>query len=320
MILIQESSIEHFEPDFQWQHVSLNSSSCHRIDISHAWIEWKGKAEARLWRLRYEPGADQHVVRLVRMFLMRLHCDQEALHTVLSLLYRKDEKRIILNEKSSETRLLQSFLIKTARRLLGPIDRKVGPYQQVILTPDLLDVVCGTMHAAEPGFRESLLDLLSRCTDLHHNELERVRELLAQYVLENNEQPPSIVYKILEKTVNNTITIGHGNNVTVAKYMKDISNSVNQNVSQSAEPDEAKRLIKQLTKQIADIAENLPPEKAKQMGDDVETLSKEAARPQPRQIQYQVSLQGLIEAAKAVGELAKPVVDTLTKLCQLLLP
>jgi hypothetical protein len=127
MLLIQESTQEHFEPDFRWRSVSLNTQTYNKIELSHAWIEWQGQTEARLWRLRYERGADQDIVRLVRMFLLRLHCEQEVLRTVLNLM---DGGRIVLQKNATETRLLQSFLIKLARRLLRPIDRKVGPHQQ----------------------------------------------------------------------------------------------------------------------------------------------------------------------------------------------
>ena len=316
MLLIQESNQQHFEPDFRWRRVSLDIQAHNQIELSHAWIEWQGQSEARLWRLRYKPGADQETVRLIRMFLMRLHCEQEVLRIVLSLI---DARQIVPERTSSETRLLQSFLVKMARRLLRPINREVGPHHQKIVTPDLLNIACETLHAAAPGYRDSLLDILDRNADFHHNELGRVRELLDQYILESNQQP----YIHVEGNYVNqpiTITNSQGIVVTVAEYMKDITNSVNQNILQSTESDEVKTLITQLTKRISDVAEQLPPEIAKQMGDDAETLGKEASRAQPRRKWYTVSLEGLKEAAEAVGELAKPIADTLAKLWPLLLP
>ncbi len=96
MLLIQEGIDEHFEPDFRWRNVSLNTQSYNQIELSHAWIEWQEQSEARLWRLRYGPGADQNMVRMVRMFLLRLHCEQEVLRTVLDLM---DGNRILLQDK-----------------------------------------------------------------------------------------------------------------------------------------------------------------------------------------------------------------------------
>ncbi len=224
--------------------------------------------------------------------------------------------------KATETRLLQSFLIKMSRRLLRPINRKVGRHQYTIVTPELLDVVCETLHAAAPGFREGLLDRLDRDADLHYNVLSRVRGLLDQFVLETNEQSCVYVNIVEGNYVNQPITITNSDGVvvTVAEYMNDVRNSVNQNISQSTESDEVKLLLAQLAKDISDVAGQLPSEISKQMGDDVETLSKETVREKPRRKWYELTLGGLKVAVDGVGELAKPIASTLAKLWPLLLP
>jgi hypothetical protein len=56
------------------------------------------------------------------------------------------------------------------------------------------------------------------------------------------------------------------------------------------------------------------------MGSDVETLSKEMSQPKPRRAWYELSLKGLREAAEAVGEIGKPIVETVKLLWPLLLP
>jgi len=44
------------------------------------------------------------------------------------------------------------------------------------------------------------------------------------------------------------------------------------------------------------------------------------AKPEPRRKWYELSLEGIKEAALAVGEIAKPIVDTVAKLGPLLIP
>ena len=117
-----------------------------------------------------------------------------------------------------------------------------------------------------------------------------------------------------------TVTNSQGVIVNVAQYMKDITNSVNQNISKSTESEEVKTLLAQLTKEISNVAEQVPGETVTQLGDDVETLSKETARAQPRREWYEVSLKGLKKAVEAIGELANPIAATLAKLWPLLLP
>jgi uncharacterized protein YjbI with pentapeptide repeats len=112
---------------------------------------------------------------------------------------------------------------------------------------------------------------------------------------------------------------GQGNIINVADYMSNVTNTVNQNISQSDVPDEIKDLVKKLTEQIAAIGTQIDPKTAEQMGSDLEVLSKEMTKPEPRKRWYDVSLEGLKEAAVAVGELGKPILETLAKLSPLIL-
>jgi len=55
------------------------------------------------------------------------------------------------------------------------------------------------------------------------------------------------------------------------------------------------------------------------MGKNLEALSKEVASDEPDRQWYEVSLGGLKEAAQAVGEIAKPILNTVGMLSTLLL-
>jgi hypothetical protein len=61
-------------------------------------------------------------------------------------------------------------------------------------------------------------------------------------------------------------------------------------------------------------------DEAKMMARDAETLVKEATSSKPRRRWYEVSLDGLKEAAITIGEIAIPVLNILSKLRPLLLP
>lgn len=109
--------------------------------------------------------------------------------------------------------------------------------------------------------------------------------------------------------------------VNVAEYMSNVSNHVNNSIHQSNESDEVKKLVKQLTEQITAIANSTNSNNAsnvQQMGEDLKTLSNEMAKPKPRSAWYDISLKGIKEAATAIGEIAKPVVDTVCMLMKLL--
>lgn len=116
-----------------------------------------------------------------------------------------------------------------------------------------------------------------------------------------------------------TVSGGTGNIINVADFISDVTNTVNQNINQSNESNEIKDLVKKLTEQIAKVAPSIDPKKAEKMGKNLEALSKEMASSEPERKWYEVSLEGLKEAAEAVGELGKPILETVTKLSPLIL-
>ena len=67
-----------------------------------------------------------------------------------------------------------------------------------------------------------------------------------------------------------------------------------------------------------EAAKEVPKETAESMARDVETLSKEAASSKPRRKWYEMSIAGLKEAAQAVGEVGKPIVETVSTLLPLM--
>jgi flagellar biosynthesis/type III secretory pathway protein FliH len=106
----------------------------------------------------------------------------------------------------------------------------------------------------------------------------------------------------------------------VAEHMAHVVNQVTQQVNESAVSDDVKQLLKQLAEQIAAIDVTANPTKVQQMAGDLKTLSDEVVKTEPRRKWYELSLEGIKEAAKAIGDIGKPVIETVTKLVPLLIP
>jgi ferredoxin len=123
----------------------------------------------------------------------------------------------------------------------------------------------------------------------------------------------------MEKRID-IIASGQGNIFNIAEYMSGITNTVNQNVSNSASSDEVKELTKKLAAQIAEISPKIDPSISQQMGSDAKVLSEEMTKPHPRKPWYEISLNGIKEAATLVGEVGKPILEIVDKLLPLLLP
>jgi HEPN domain-containing protein len=85
---------------------------------------------------------------------------------------------------------------------------------------------------------------------------------------------------------------------------------------------EIKQLLEQLLKAVNEVNKKVPREKTDEgeaMVRDTEALIKEAISSKPRRKWYEVSLEGLKQAATNIGEIAEPVLDIVRKLIPLLL-
>lgn len=97
-----------------------------------------------------------------------------------------------------------------------------------------------------------------------------------------------------------------------------VTNTVNL-VDKSDQPDEVKELIKKLADQVQQIDPAVEPTEVKRLNRHLDDLGKEISSEEPDPQRYQISLDGLKKAAEAIGEIARPVVETVTALLPLLL-
>ncbi|MFX0198717.1 MAG: COR domain-containing protein [Candidatus Hodarchaeota archaeon] len=118
------------------------------------------------------------------------------------------------------------------------------------------------------------------------------------------------------------INVGGKANISAPIVIADsIENSFN-TLSESAVDDELKQLLDQLLREINNVYKKTPLTKAddaEAMARDAETLIKEVSSSKPRRQWYEVSLEGLKQAAINIGEVAVPVLTIVKKLTQLLL-
>jgi hypothetical protein len=114
--------------------------------------------------------------------------------------------------------------------------------------------------------------------------------------------------------------INIGNNATVnapVVIAEHIQNSFNA-IKDSSAGDDVKQLLEHLILQVNEASKAAPGEATESMARDVETLSKEVASASPRKKWYELSIDGLKEAAVAVGEVGKPILETVGKLAPML--
>ncbi len=86
-----------------------------------------------------------------------------------------------------------------------------------------------------------------------------------------------------------------------------INNSFNK-IAKSDAPTELKEHLEKLNAAVKEMIQRLPEAEQKQAAQDLQTLTDEALSEKPRRKWYELSADGLIEAAKTVGEIAAPVI------------
>jgi hypothetical protein len=91
-----------------------------------------------------------------------------------------------------------------------------------------------------------------------------------------------------------------------------IQNSFNK-VKGANAPEDLKKALTELASSVADMATRLPPDRAREVARDLEVLTTEALSPTPQKKWWKLSVEGLKEAAKAVGEIATPVLASVAK-------
>lgn len=119
------------------------------------------------------------------------------------------------------------------------------------------------------------------------------------------------------------IQIGDKASVSAPVVVADTIESSFNTLTKSDIGDNLKTLLDQLLRAVNDVNKQVPPEDsdvANEMARDADTLVKEATSPNPRRKWYEVSLEGLKQAAINIGEIADPVLDIVKKLVPLLLP
>jgi hypothetical protein len=119
--------------------------------------------------------------------------------------------------------------------------------------------------------------------------------------------------------MNTTIQIGNVSvtgdfNVVTAQNIRDSFNKA----SGPGVADELKEKLQALTIEVGKLATKLPPDDAEKVSRDLHTLASEATSKAPRKAWYELSGQGLIEAAKTVAAMAGPVTKAVKAVLSLL--
>ncbi len=153
---------------------------------------------------------------------------------------------------------------------------------------------------------------------------EKSREIIFespvnQVIIQQSDKGDNILEKTMKKE--KVIEIGGNAEISAPVVIADnIQGSFN-TLAEAKVDDDIKSLLDQLLKAINEVNQKATPEQietAKTMAQDAETLVKESTKTQPRRQWYEMSLEGLKDAAINMGEVAVPVLNLVNKISPLL--
>ena len=270
-----------------------------------------------VWLLGLAHTADHDLARRLRIHLLRLHAERECLKQILRHMIkgRLDPNAGDDNVKSPSNRL-QRYLSDAERLFTG--EARYG-----IVQSEILKVAYSYDQFISEDDRAALLTLLQNSRPSVRRKVASYasssREEAGVYIIAENSQVSIGTINKLEGQTVNQINIGDNatitdSNIAIAERIVGSMNTI----EKSGATDEIKAQLKQLHEAVGELVKHLPPQTAKQVAQDLETLSAETVSPTPRPRWWQLSSEGLIEAAKTVATIGEPVIASVKALAGLL--
>jgi hypothetical protein len=264
--------------------------------LSHAWLQF-GKQRCSAWIIA-KNGGDPDASRRLRIHLVRLHAERECLKCILVNL--RDANRLAPRKNTPACDAVQLYLRDALKLLQKP--ERYGLDQAAML------------GAAQQAFGIAFEGETASLESMRRQVAARVDDYIRR------AQNTSTVINIVQgDLVSTTIQMGNVSvtgdfNVVTAR---NIENSFNK-AANAAVSDELKEKLKLLNQEVAKLTAKLPEEAREQVTKDLETLTSEAVSKKPRKAWYELSGEGLIDAAKTVAEMAAPVTTAVKAVLALL--
>ena len=253
--------------------------------LQHAWLQI-GARRVSAWFLN-STGHDGAALRRLRIHLLRLHAERETLRAVLTAVA---QKKLDIAASVALSDAVQAYLNEAIRAIERPARFGVAQTEMI----DVARAAFGNLFA---GDTSSLASMRRQIGEKVEGFMRRASNKAATV----NEYHYHGEYMNTSITLGNVTVSGDFNLVTA----KSIENSFNK---AATAPDPALgTALKALSTQVAELVKQLPPDKKEAAARDLETLTTEATSKAPRKAWYELSAEGLKDAAKAVAGMAGPI-------------
>ena len=142
-----------------------------------------------------------------------------------------------------------------------------------------------------------------------------------QLIIQQSKSGNNVVEKIMSQE--KVIKIGDNTNISAPIVIADSIQESFNTLEKASVNQNLKTQLDQLLKTINAISKQITPEQAEtiqRMAQDAETLVKESTSSNPRRRWCELSLEGIKDAAKSIGDIATPILKIVKEISSLLLP
>jgi len=263
--------------------------------VWHSWLQF-GNQQIGVWVIKRQADMNADALRRLRVHLLRFHAERECLRLVLQSALGK----LKFTKFTPASEAFQQYLNDSIRILEK--HESHGVTQSALF--DSVHTAVATQYEGELA------------------TLIQVRRQVAAKVeayLKRSQVASTIVNHIHGDQMITNLQLGnatfHGDfTVVTARNIRDSFNKV----AGSDAKDDLKEKLKLLTVEVTKLATALSPTQAEHVTNDLGAFVNEATSQNPRKPWYELSGNGLIEAAKTVAEMAAPITTAVRAVLALL--
>ena len=263
--------------------------------VWHSWLQF-GNQQVGVWVLKRQANMNDDALRRLRVHLLRFHAERECLRLVL----QNALGRLQFTKFTPASESFQQYL-NYSIRILEKHERH-GVTQSALF--DSVHTAVATQYEGELA------------------TLIQVRRQVATKVeayLKRSQVASTIVNHVYGDQMITNIQLGNATfqgdfTVVTARNIRDSFNKA----AGSDVKDELKEQLKLLTIEVTKLTNALSPSQAEHVTNDLGAFVNEATSQSPRKPWYELSGNGLIEAAKTVAEMAAPITTAVRAVLALL--
>jgi polyhydroxyalkanoate synthesis regulator phasin len=265
-----------------------------RVTLPYAeiWVPDRLQLGVRpIWILQ-ATGLEPEKFRSLRLCLLRLHAEREAFRLFLA---QYDTSQLTLPHSEGPTQIFSDYVDKTAKMLFRKKPWKGIPQSEIQNAIDALEQV------EQSGTTRTLEHLRRRARELQRKWNDMIAKREGRPIVNNY-----------------TNTSGRGNVVIVNSQITDSFNRFHNSEPKPELDTEMKKLQEQVRRLVDELNRQGKADRVHEVATHIDTLTKQASSPTPMESYLKVSKEGLINAARAVADLAGPIATTVQTIMSLL--